>query len=429
MKALVSKSKISGKVSAPPSKSYTLRGVICAALAKGESRIMNPLGSDDTAAALDVLGKIGVSVAEDKESWRISGGNFHTPTQDLHCRESAVTLRFLTAISAVIPGKCHLTAAPSLARRPIEPLIQAMQQLGIDCRQDADKTITVNGSKLKGGLTELPGNISSQYVSALLLIAPFAENGITIRLTTPLESQPYVLMTLECLEKFGIEVSASPDFREYKIKKQSYKPAQYSVEGDWSSASYLLAAGALAGEIQVTNLNPSSLQGDKAIADYLKQMGADIIIKKDLITVRKSKLKALTADLTDCTDLLPTVAVLAAAAEGTSELTGIARARLKESDRPSALAEGLTRMGIRVKEEENKLMITGLPAIVPMEPGRRAGAVIDTRADHRIAMAFSLLGAVTGDTVINDAECVAKTYPEYWETLKSIGGEVSLNGK
>ncbi|HLB27944.1 MAG TPA: 3-phosphoshikimate 1-carboxyvinyltransferase [Dehalococcoidales bacterium] len=418
MKALVSKSELKGRVSAPPSKSYTLRGVICAALAKGESQIVNPLGSDDTEAALDVLGKVGIKVTEGKDSWQVSGGNFRAPTEDLFCRESAVTLRFMTAISALIPGTCRLTAAPSLARRPIEPLIKAMQQLGINCQQDTDKTITVKGGKLRGGLTELPGNISSQFVSALLLIAPFAEEGITIRLTTNLESQPYVLMTMECLEQFGIKVSATPDFREYKAKKQSYKPAKYSVEGDWSSASYLLAAGALGGEIEVTNLNPASLQGDKAIAEYLKQMGAEITIKQDLIRVRKSKLKALTVDLTDCTDLLPTVAVLAAVAEGTSQLTGIARARLKESDRPSALAEGLTRMGIKVVEEKNRLLITGSPA---------KGAEIDTRGDHRIAMAFSLLGAVAGQTMIDDAECVSKTYPEYWEILKSIGGEVKLN--
>ena len=420
MKASISKSEIKGKVAAPPSKSYTLRGVICAALAKGESEIINPLGSDDTEAALDVLGKIGIKVTEDKSSWMVSGGNFRKPTEDLFCRESAVTLRFITAISAMIPGTCHLTAAPSLARRPIEPLIQAMKQLGIDCRQEQDKSITVKGGKLRGGLTELPGNISSQFVSALLLISPFAEDGMTVRLTTNLESQPYVLMTIECLEKFGIKVEASADFREYKTKRQAYQPSRYLVEGDWSSASYLLAAGALGGEIEVTNLNPSSLQGDKAIVDYLRDMGADITVKKNSVSVKKSQLKALKADLTDCTDLLPTVAVLAAAAEGTSELTGIERARLKESDRPSALAEGLTKMGIKVVEEKNRLVITGAKA---------KGAVIDTRGDHRIAMAFSLLGTVAGGTVIDDAECVSKTYPEYWETLKSIGGEVKLNGK
>jgi 3-phosphoshikimate 1-carboxyvinyltransferase len=420
MLASISKSEIKGKVAAPPSKSYTLRGLICAALARGESEIINPLGSDDTEAALDVLNKIGIKVIQMQDSWRVIGGNFRSPAGDLFCRESAVTLRFMTAISALIPGQCRLTSAPSLARRPIEPLITAMKQLGIDCRQNVDKSITVKGGPLKSKFTELPGNISSQYVSALLLISPFAENGMTIHLTTHLESQPYVNMTIECLGKFGIKVDISPDFREFKTKKQSYQTAKYRVEGDWTSASYLLAAGALAGQIEVTNLNPSSLQGDKAIAGYLLDMGASINVSDDSITVKKSKLRALKADMTDCTDLLPTVAILASAAEGTSELTGIARARLKESDRPSALAEGLIKMGIKVAEEENVLKITGSPA---------HGALIESRGDHRIAMAFSLLGAIAGGTVIDKAECVSKTYPEYWDTLKSIGGEVELNGK
>lgn len=418
MKASIQKSEIKGWVIAPPSKSYTLRGLICAALARGESEIINPLGSDDTEAAVDVLSKVGIEVIEGRDSWRVKGDNFHRAIGDLFCRESAVTLRFMTAIASLIPGQCRLTMAPSLAKRPIEPLILALRQLGIACRKEKDKAIVVRGTRLKGGGTELPGNISSQFVSALLLISPFAEQGVTVRLTTPLESQPYVQMTIECLEKFGIKVSASPDFREFKTMKQNYQPATYRVEGDWSSASYLLAAGALAGEIEVANLNPDSLQGDKAIADFLRDMGAAITIKDKSISVKKSKLKALKADLTDCTDLLPTVAVLAAAARDTSQLSGIARARLKESDRPSALAEGLTAMGIKVTEEENKLTITGSPV---------RGTLIDSRGDHRIAMAFSLLGIVAGGTIIDGAECVSKTYPEYWDTLKSIGGEVKLD--
>jgi 3-phosphoshikimate 1-carboxyvinyltransferase len=415
MQASISRSELKGKVTAPPSKSYTLRGVICAALARGESEIINPLGSDDTEAALDVLNRVGIKVIQNDDSWRVIGGNFRSPAGDLFCRESAVTLRFMTAISALIPGQCRLISAPSLAKRPLGPLVAALKQLGIDCRQNIDKSVTVKGGQIKGKFVELPGNISSQFVSALLLISPFAENSLTVRLTTRLESGPYVLMTMECLEKFGIRVEASPDSREFKTKKQAYQPSKYRVEGDWTSASYLLAAGALAGETEVLNLNPLSLQGDKAITGFLRDMGASILIKENSITIKKSKLKALKADMTDCTDLLPTVAILAAAAEGTSELTGIARARLKESDRPSALAEGLTKMGINVVEKENVLSITGSTA---------HGALIDSRGDHRIAMAFSLLGAVTGGTVIDKAECVSKTYPEYWDTLKSIGGIV-----
>ena len=264
----------------------------------------------------------------------------------------------------------------------------------------------------------MAGNISSQFVSALLLISPLTDEETRIRLTTALESQPYVMMTIECLEQFGIRVEVSSDFREYTTAKQSYRPTVYGVEGDWSSASYLLALGALSGRVEVENLNQASLQGDKAIVEFLRKMGASITVSENTVSAKRSKLEAIKADLTECTDLLPTVAVLAAAAEGTSELRGIERARLKESDRPSALSEGLQKMGIKVTEEKNRLTITGSPA---------RGALIDTRGDHRIAMAFSLLGSVVSNTVIDHAECVSKTYPEYWETLKSLGGEVKID--
>jgi 3-phosphoshikimate 1-carboxyvinyltransferase len=419
MKASISKSNIKGKVIAPPSKSYTIRGLVCAALAKGKSEIVNPLGSDDTEACQDVLGKIGVNVLHDKNSWKVSGGDFHQPETDLFCRESAATLRFMTAICSLVPGRSRLTSAPSLSRRPVEPLIQALRQLGVDCRyQDKEACIIVNGGRLKGGVTELPGNISSQFVSALLFISPFAENGVIIRLMTPLESKPFVLMTLECLKQFGIRVKLSEDLREFRITKQTYKPTKYRVEGDWSSASYLLALGALCGEIELENLNLDSLQGDKAILGFLKEMGASVKTGKNSVVVKKSGLRAIKANLCDCIDLLPTMAVLAAAAEGISEFAGVERARLKESDRPSAIKEGLTRMGIKVVEEKNRLVVVGGSAI---------NTVIDSRGDHRIAMAFSLLGSYFGGITINNAECVSKTYPEFWDILKSIGGEVKTD--
>jgi len=421
MKASISKSEIKGRVIAPPSKSYTIRGLMCAALTGGKSEILHPLNSDDTQAALDVLSKVGIHVNQKEDSWQVTGGNFHEPDTDLFCNESAATLRFMTAICSLIPGKSRLTARPSLSQRPIEPLLQALRQLGVDCHQDKKSAaVVVNGGSLVSGATELPGNVSSQFVSALLFIAPFAEEGLRIRLTTPLESRSFVLMTLECLEKFGIKVECSPDFREFEVLKQTYKPANFRVEGDWSSASYLLALGAVCGEVAVENLNPESLQGDKVILDFLRDMGASVVVNKNSVTVRRSRLNGIKADLSNCIDLLPTMAVLAAATDGVSELSGIERARLKESDRVSALKEGLDRIGIKVKEERNKLTITG------SEP---KGSVIDSKGDHRIAMAFSILGSLAGGIIINNAECVSKTYPEFWDKLKSIGGEVKIDGK
>ena len=421
MKALISKSEITGKVIAPPSKSYTIRGLMCAALAKGESEILHPLNSDDTQAALDVLSKVGIHVNQKEDSWQVTGGDFHEPNTDLFCGESAATLRFMTAICSLIPGKSRLTAGPSLSRRPVKPLVEALRQLGVNCRCHGEVApVTVQGGRLKGGVTELPGNVSSQFVSALLFIAPFADDGMRIRLTTPLESKPYVMMTLDCLENFWITVGFSEELDRFEVLRQIYKPANYKVEGDWSSASYLLALGAVCGEVAVENLNPESLQSDKVILDFLRDMGASVIVNKNSVTVRRSRLNGIKADLSDCIDLLPTMAVLAATADGVSELSGIERARLKESDRVSALKEGLDRTGINVKEERNKLTITG------SEP---KSSVIDSKDDHRIAMAFSILGSLAGGTIINNAECVSKTYPEFWNELKSIGGEVKIDGK
>ena len=419
MKVLIDKSEISGTVSAPSSKSYTIRGLMCAALARGESEIAHPLSSEDTEAAATVLSRVGVRVRPEAGRWRVSGGDFHEPGEDLFCGDSAATLRFMTAICSIIPGKCRLVAGPSLARRPVGPLVRALRQLGVDCHSRGEVApVVVNGGRLKGGVAELPGDISSQFISALLFAAPFAEEGVKIKLTAPLESKPYVLMTLDCLKNFGVGVKHTPALDEFEIVRQSYRPTRYEIEGDWSSVSYFLALGAVAGDVAVENLNPESFQGDKMLLNFLREMGAPVEVSRNSVKVRKSRLKPIKADLTDSIDLLPTMAALAAAAGGTSELSGIARARLKESDRVAAVSEGLQRMGVAVTEEKDKLVIAG---------SRLTGAVIDSHNDHRIAMAFSILGTLAGGTTIDGAECVNKTFPGFWDILKSIGGKVRID--
>jgi 3-phosphoshikimate 1-carboxyvinyltransferase len=420
MRALVSRSDIAGRVRAPSSKSYTLRGLTCAALVRGESEIIHPLSSDDTDAMLNVLHQIGVGVQRTGDLWQVNGDDFHQPATNLFCAESAATLRFMTALCSLIPGRCRLTTGPSLSRRPVRPLIQALRQLGVDCScQGEVAPVVIEGGRLKGGITELPGNVSSQFVSALLFVSPLAEEDVTIRLTSALESRSFALMTLECLNKFGIKVETSPDFTEFKTSRQTYQPARYRVEGDWSSASYFLALGTVSEGLAIENLNPHSLQGDKVMLDFLREMGTGVEVGQDVITVNKAELKAIRADLSDCIDLLPTVAVLAAMADGVSEFVGIDRARLKESNRVAAVREGLENMGVAVTEEKDRLTITG---------SQPKGATIDSKSDHRIAMAFSVLGSVAGGTIINEAECVSKTYPEFWDILESIGGKVVIDG-
>ena len=420
MQASISKSEALGKAAAPSSKSYTIRGLICGALASGKSEIVSPLASDDTIAAINVLKKVGVSIRQQKKFWTVEGGNFQSPTSDLFCGDSAATLRFMTAFGAIIPGVCHLTAGPSLARRPVKVLIDALKMLGVKCSSNGSlPPVTVEGGVFKGGTTCLAGNISSQYVSALLHIAPFATDGMTVKLTTPLESRPYVMMSMDTMQWFGITVAFNENLDAFEVLPQKYKPTKFRVEGDWSSASYLLTLGALAGEVEVNNLDTESLQGDRMLIGFLQEMGAAVITGRNSVVVRQSKLKAIKADLSDCIDLLPTMAVLAAVADGISDFTGIERARLKESDRVAAVKEGLQRMGIDVTEDTKRLTITG---------GKPKGALIDSKNDHRIAMAFSLLGTVVGDTVIDRAESVAKTYPEFWDVFKNLGGKVEIDG-
>ncbi|MBU2535247.1 MAG: 3-phosphoshikimate 1-carboxyvinyltransferase [Chloroflexota bacterium] len=420
MKVTVEKSNIKGKVIAPPSKSYTIRGLMCAALAHGQSQILNPLYADDTDAAARVLDDIGVRVERTEDLWRIDGSELRQPEADLYCGDSAATLRFMTAICSIVPGRCRLTAGASLAKRPVESLVKALQRLGVDCSSNGGVApVVVNGGRLKGGETELPGDVSSQFVSALLLVSPLAEEGIHIRLTTPLESKPYVEMTLDCMEKFGVKVEFSKKMDDFYTVKQTYQPARYEVEGDWSSASYFLALGALSNGVEIENLNPESLQSDRAMLEFLSQMGADVNVSPNAIRVKGSKLKALHVDLSDSIDLLPTLAVLAAVAEGTSELEGIDRARIKESNRVSAVREGLERMEVKVAEEKDRMLITG---------SNLKSAVIDSHDDHRIAMAFSILGTLAGNTIINNAECVKKTFPQFWDILRNIGGRLEING-
>jgi 3-phosphoshikimate 1-carboxyvinyltransferase len=436
MKVTVHKSEAKGKVNVPSSKSLTIRGLMCAALSKGVSEIVHPLVSEDTSAAIEVLGQIGVSVQKGDDIWRVTGGSLRVPRQDLFCGESATTLRFMMAVCALIPGRHRLVGGPSLSKRPVKSLVEALKKLGVNASMEKKTTppVIIEGGTLKGEATDLPGHISSQFISALLLIAPFAPKGMSIRLTTPMTSKPYVLMTLWCLKKFGISVQTS--FDKFVVRRQRYRPARLEVEGDWSSASYLLALGAVSEGIEVANLGTVSLQGDRVILDYLRGMGAAVSITGDSVIVSRGDLKAINADLSDCIDLLPTVAVLAALANGRSEFTGIERARIKESNRVAAVKENLQKAGIEVTETGDRLVITGLKTPKPVDESKmeeeakdgkkvdevaRESVTLDSYGDHRIAMAFAVLGAAVGGITISGAESVAKTFPAFWDTLQQVG--------
>ena len=415
MKIEIHRSKVNGRIAAPPSKSYTHRALICSALAHGKSRILTPLYSDDTKATCRVLSELGVSLSTTPGLWEINGGELQRTRSDLFCGESATTLRFMAAVCALVDGESRLTCGPSLSRRPVGPLLDGLKQLGVDCRSAGGfPPVVVKGDGgIGGGETMIRGDVSSQFVSALILVSPLADGPVSLKLTTPLESRPYVSMTMDTQRRFGVEVQASENMREFQVQRQSYRPTEFAVEGDWSSAAYLLAAGGLAGRVTVEGLRPESLQADSAIIDVLKEMSARVELRDNAISVKSSSLRGMEFDVSDCPDLFPAIAALCAAAEGTSMLSGIRRLRYKESDRVTAMVEGLRGMGVKAMRSGSRMTIVGATP---------RGGPIDPRKDHRIAMALSVVGLVAeGETVILDAECVSKSYPGFWGAMEALG--------
>ncbi len=417
MNAVVSKSAVSGSVIPPPSKSYTIRALFAASMAPGTSRISNPLICEDTCAAMEGLKKLGAVIHPSEDgSLVVEGGNFHAADSPIDCRNSAATLRFFVAMCSKLPFKTRLLAGEGLSKRPIAPLGQAVSSMGAEISY-RDNLITITGAQRSPGAIRMSDDQSSQFVSALLLASPLSGTGLSLHLDRPPRSRPYIEMTLKTLSEFGIKADAEGDFTHFEVYRMAYQPAAVRIEADWSSASYLLGLGAVSGNVCVMEVNLDSLQGDLAILKLLKEMGAQIVEEKDSVTVSCSRLRALKTDLAQCIDLLPTMAVLAAMAEGASKFTGIARARLKESNRVEAVKKGLSQMRIGVEEYEDSLIIWG---------GSPGGAEIDSFNDHRIAMAFTIAAACVGETVITDAECVSKTYPQFWRAVSSLGVRVSL---
>jgi 3-phosphoshikimate 1-carboxyvinyltransferase len=387
MKVAVGKGDVEGRVEAPPSKSFTHRALICAALADGESRISRPLSSDDTEATREALEALGCAIRSEGRDLLVVGGGLHEPRSEIFCRESGTTLRFLTAVCSLIDGES-----------------------GAECKCDGEFPPVVVRGVMRGGRAALPGAISSQFISALLLASPMADGDVEVEVLGELESRPYVMMTMETQRAFGVDVSAEGG--KFFIKPKRYRGARFEIEGDWSSAAFIIALGVMAGETEVFGLRSSSSQADRAILDMIREMGGDISIRGDSIIARESSLSAIRADVSNCPDSFPILAALCAIADGRSELSGIRRLRFKESDRVAAMAEGLGRMGAKVEVLGDSFFVEGSE----LHP-----AGIDPKGDHRIAMAFAVLGARVGNVAIEGAECVAKSWPSFWGSLASLG--------
>ena len=416
---------LSGEVAAPPSKAYTHRMLIAALLSDGVSKIENYLVSDDTLATLHAIKAFGAEIKHNKNVWEVKGvKQLKTPEKLVYCRESGATLRFMIAVAALATGNTTFIMGPSLSKRPLTPLLQSLEQLGVKTHyQVAESLVRIQSGGIDGGKTTLRGDVSSQFISGLLFACPMARKDTEIILTTPMESKSYVQMTEEILHKHEVKVFISEDFRRIKVPcNQKYRPYNHIVPGDFSSAAYLLAAAAITfSKIKVKNLDYNTRQGDKAILDILKQAGLEVSVGEGFVEVEGVLSSPINVDARDVPDLVPACAAIACYAEGVSKIYNAKRLRYKESDRLAAIYTELKKMGADIAIDKDSLIIRG--------PCAMHGAIIDPHNDHRIAMACAAaaLGA-NGETKILNAEYVRKSYPMFFRDLKSLGANV-LGGK
>jgi len=416
---------LKGEVNAPPSKAYTQRMLIAAALSLGTSKITEPLLSEDTEATLHAVKALGAKVTVADACWTVTGANpLRGAKEPVDCGESGATLRFMIPVAALAAEPSVFVFGSALEKRPIEPLLGSLKQLGAEARIQSvggRTSVKVEGGGMAGGKAAMRGDVSSQFVSGLMFACPKARVGTELTLTTPLESKGYVQMTRDVLAEHGIEVSISKDFSRLRIpSNQEYKPRDHRVPGDFSSAAFLLAAAAIThSEVQVKNLDYGTAQGDKAIVDILKQMGVAVHVRSNQISVAGSGsvLSAVDVDARDIPDLVPVCTALACYARGTSVIHDAQRLRFKESDRLSSLYLELRKMGADITMGESSLTVKGSCAL--------RGCMVNSHNDHRIAMACAVaaLGA-TGETTIQHAECVRKSYPRFFHDLRVLGADV-----
>ncbi len=428
MAVTIEPGELGGTTQAPPSKSYTHRAILAAGYSATdhETVIARPLLSADTLATargIDALGATVDQSADGRLTIKGMGRRPKPPADILDCANSGTTMRLLTAAAALGDGITVLTGDDSLRTRPQKPLLEAIEQLGgraESTRENGQAPLVVKGP-IDGGEVAIRGDISSQFITALLMAGAKTTTGITIDVTTELRSAPYVRITQELLDAFGIETDTQA--HGFVVPgDQIYHADRYTVPADFSSLSYLLAAGVIAAPegLTVTGVTPSA-QGDQAIIDLLADMGGTIEWDRDAttVTVTRSTLSGRTISVADIPDLLPTLAVVGAYADGTTRLTDAEHVRYKETDRVSAMATALEKLGAVVEEREDELRIDG-------DRSTLTGGTVDGRQDHRVIMALAVAGlAGTEPTTITNAEHVAVSFPEFFDVIRELGGSVT----
>ncbi len=412
MKQTVHPAKVSGNLFAPPSKSHAQRAIILSSLARGRSVISNPGDNDDVRAAIEIGRAFGALVVRAGNKLEICGCQIPASTV-YNCRESGFLSRAFTPVLASFPNSFEVTGKGSLLKRDQLILIESLAAFGVHC-QGHDGMLPI---KIKGPFEKFSASINgaqgSQVLSGLLMAAPLTNQPVNLWVND-LKSKKYVDLTIDIMRHFGVNVEQN-DYEHFFVHgNQEYLAASINIEGDWSAASFLLVAGAVAGNVNIANLNPDSYQPDKAIVDLLQMVGADIEISGDKISASKNKLKPFRFDATNCPDLFPPLVALAANCNGTSTIKGVGRLANKESDRATALIDVFESMGVEITAAGNEMVIMG--------GGKIRGCEVHSHNDHRIAMAAAVAALnASGPITISGSEAVAKSYPEFFEHLVALG--------
>lgn len=436
MDATITRSSLRGTAQAPPSKSYTHRAILAAGYASGAT-VYDPLDSADPHATARAVEAFGGDVSAVDGGFAVEGfaGTPDVPANVIDCGNSGTTMRLVTGTAALADGITVLTGDDSLRSRPQGPLLDAISQLGgraESTRRNGQAPLVIEGA-ISGGRVSIPGDVSSQYITALLMAGAVTEEGIEIGLETELKSAPYVDITLEVLEEFGVDAEPvgadggevhSAGASGFRVPGgQTYEPegGEYHVPGDFSSISYLLAAGVLVADegLTVRGAQPSA-QGDTAIVGIVERMGGAVEWDREAgeIEVSKSELSGITVDVGDTPDLLPTIATLGAVADGETRITNCEHVRYKETDRVSAMATELEKMGASVTEHEDELVVHG-------GESELSGTTVDGYDDHRIVMALAIAGLVAeGETVVRGAEHVDVSFPDFFDVLYDLGATI-----
>jgi 3-phosphoshikimate 1-carboxyvinyltransferase len=415
---------VRGTIRPPGSKSITNRALVCAALAIGDSTLEGALDSEDTRVMVEGLKLLGLAVTAEEGGTRLivkgRGGRIPASTADLFVGNSGTTIRFLTALCALGFGGFRLDGVPRMRERPIGDLLAALNELGADCQgalREGFPPVEIRGRGLAGGRAHVRGNISSQFLSALMMAIPYADGPAELVVSGELVSRPYVEMTLRVMQSFGVTLETEELAVFRAAGKQQYQSCHYEVEPDASAASYFWAAAAITGgEVTVRGLTQDALQGDVKFVDCLAQMGCQVRYEAEGITVSGRAARGIDIDMNAISDTVQTLAPVALFAEGPTTIRGVAHIRHKETDRIGDLARELRKFGASVDELQDGLRIEPPPA------GQLRGATVKTYHDHRMAMSLALPGLVVPGVVVLDPGCTAKTYPGYFDDLARLIG-------